>query len=66
MSVFIAGLKKLEEAKRTQIKSLDNDNKYEPRCKSYDIVNAFPLFSWPVEASAFLSRPRKTCSMPLC
>ena len=61
MSRFIAGLKEREEAKgRTQRKSLENDNKQWPRYKSYDIVNAFPLSSWPAEASAFLSRRRKS------
>ena len=61
ISRFMAVLKEIEEEKRkTKIKSLKNDKKYGPRYKSYDIVNAFPLSSWPTEASAFLSRRRKS------
>lgn len=36
--------------------------KYAPRYKSFDMVTALPLSSWPVEASEFFTRERKSGS----
>ena len=43
--------------KETVTRNVD-DEKYEERYKSYDMVNAFPLNTWPSEANEFFTRKR--------
>ena len=62
MPRLMAAIKAMEEAKKASQKSSseDDDDRYGPRYKSFDMVNAFPLSSWPAEALSFLNRARKS------
>lgn len=62
MPRLMAVIKAMEEAKNASQKrsSEDEDDRYGPRYKSFDMVDAFPLSSWPAEALSFLTRKRKS------
>ena len=62
MPRLMAVIMAMEEAKKASQKrsSEDEDDRYGPRYKSCDMVNVFPLSSWPAEALSFSTTERKS------